>query len=201
MFTRRVLEISSRLAACRPSSPPAPGGRCSCCWSATWWPKPCSVNPGPDIAWTSGWRTPTPLGPAPDESERVDRRGSSRVASGSSSCTLVSAISALGIPALTVHEPGLAYLPNVIAALAIFAVAGLVAGAVRTIKPPRARSGGWRPPWTGAGDVDRPFSSPSCGSPRPLLVTYSAVGALALGSALAFGLGGGRSPRTCCGAA
>lgn len=111
---------------------------------------------------------------------------------------LVSAISALGIPALTgFTNQVLAYLPNVIAALAIFAVAGLVAGAVaglakRTLgESPLGRVASTMGPVLVMVIASFMILTQLRIAPTVVLVTYSAlIGALALGSALAFGLGG-----------
>ncbi|SFT86884.1 Conserved TM helix [Actinopolyspora lacussalsi subsp. righensis] len=111
---------------------------------------------------------------------------------------LSSAIGTLGIPALTgFMNVVLGYLPRVIAALAIFLVAAAVAGAVGTLA---GRTLGDTP----AGRMARtaaPALVMAIGvfmiltqlriAPVIVTVTYVAlVGAIALGSALAFGLGG-----------
>ncbi|ASU78462.1 hypothetical protein CDG81_09420 [Actinopolyspora erythraea] len=111
---------------------------------------------------------------------------------------LSSAIGTLGIPALTgFMNVVLGYLPRVIAALAIFLVAAAVAGAVGTLV---GRTLGDTP----GGRMARtaaPALVMAIGvfmiltqlriAPVIVTVTYVAlVGAIALGSALAFGLGG-----------
>ncbi|MGJ7908449.1 mechanosensitive ion channel family protein [Actinopolyspora sp. H202] len=111
---------------------------------------------------------------------------------------LSSAIGTLGIPALTgFMNVVLGYLPRVIAALAIFLLAAAVAGAVGTLA---GRTMGDTP----AGRMARtaaPALVMAIGvfmiltqlriAPVIVTVTYVAlVGAIALGSALAFGLGG-----------
>ncbi|SDK81111.1 Conserved TM helix [Actinopolyspora mzabensis] len=111
---------------------------------------------------------------------------------------LSSAIGTLGIPALTgFMNVVLGYLPRVIAALAIFLLAAAVAGAVGTLA---GRTLGDTPAGRMASTA-APALVMAIGvfmiltqlriAPVIVTVTYVAlVGAIALGSALAFGLGG-----------
>jgi hypothetical protein len=80
------------------------------------------------------------------------------------------AVSVLGVDALQNFVASIwAYLPNVLAAILIFLVAGAIAGGVVAL-------------------VNRTMSDTALGR---IVITYAAlIGALALGSALAFGLGG-----------
>ncbi|GAB3278946.1 mechanosensitive ion channel [Parasphingorhabdus pacifica] len=112
--------------------------------------------------------------------------------------SLVSAIGALGIPALSgFMNQVLGYLPNVIAALAIFVIAGLVAGAVSSLATSTLGD-------TASGKIVStvgPTLVMAIGvfmiltqlgiAPAIVQITYTALmGAIALGLALAFGLGG-----------
>lgn len=111
---------------------------------------------------------------------------------------LVSAIGALGISAIsTFMNQVLAYLPNVIAAIAIFVIAGLVAGAVSSLA---SRTMGNSATGKVVSTVG-PALVMGIGvfmiltqlgiAPEIVQITYTALmGALALGLALAFGLGG-----------
>lgn len=111
---------------------------------------------------------------------------------------LVTALGALGIASVTTFmNQVLAYLPNVLAAIAIIVVAGLVAGAV----------GGIARRTLGQTATGRVVSAAAPAlimgiavfmvltqlgiAPEIVVITYTAmIGALALGLALAFGLGG-----------
>lgn len=108
------------------------------------------------------------------------------------------ALTALGIPALTAFVAALyAYLPNVIAALLIFLVAGVISAGVAALA--RRTMGG-----TALGNIvatAAPILVMTIAtfmilnqlliSQEIVIITYAAlIGAIALGSALAFGLGG-----------
>jgi hypothetical protein len=108
------------------------------------------------------------------------------------------ALTALGIPALTAFVAALyAYLPNVIAALLIFLVAGAISAGVAALA--RRTMGG-----TALGNIvatAAPILVMTIAtfmilnqlliSQEIVIITYAAlIGAIALGSALAFGLGG-----------
>ena len=111
---------------------------------------------------------------------------------------LVAAIGALQIPAVTAFmNQVLAYLPNVIAAVVIFVLAAAIAGAVAGLVHKTMGD-------TATGRVVR-AAAPSLVmaiavfmvlnqlriAPAIVTITYAAlIGAVALGSALAFGLGG-----------
>jgi hypothetical protein len=111
---------------------------------------------------------------------------------------ITSAIGALGIAAVTgFMNQVLAYLPNVIAAILIFVVAGLVAAAVgglayRTMgdTPTGKVVGAVGPTLVMAIAVFMILSQLQI-APAIVQITYTAlIGAVALGLALAFGLGG-----------
>jgi hypothetical protein len=108
------------------------------------------------------------------------------------------ALTALGIPALTAFVAAIyAYLPNVIAAVLIFLVAGAISAGVATLA--RRTMGG-----TALGNIvatAAPILVMTIATfmilnqlliaPEIVIITYAAlIGAIALGSALAFGLGG-----------
>lgn len=111
---------------------------------------------------------------------------------------LVTAIGALGIASVTTFmNQVLAYLPNVIAAIAIIVVAGLVAGAVgglanRTMgQTPTGRVVATVGPALVMGIAVFMVLTQLGIAPEIVMITYTAmIGALALGLALAFGLGG-----------
>lgn len=111
---------------------------------------------------------------------------------------LVTAIGALGIASVTTFmNQVLAYLPNVIAAIAIFVVAGLVAGAVgglarRTMgDTPTGRIVATAGPTLVMGIAVFMILTQLRIAPEIVFITYTAMmGAIALGLALAFGLGG-----------
>lgn len=111
---------------------------------------------------------------------------------------LVAAVGALQIPAVTdFMNQVLAYLPNVIAALAIFIVAALVAAAIGALV---ARTMGDTPtgkvvaavgPTLVMGIAVFMILTQLQIAPAIVQITYTAlIGAIALGLALAFGLGG-----------
>lgn len=108
------------------------------------------------------------------------------------------ALTALGIPALTAFVAAIyAYLPNVIAAVLIFLVAGAISAGVAALA--KRTMGG-----TALGNIvatAAPILVMTIAtfmilnqlliSPEIVIITYAAlIGAIALGSALAFGLGG-----------
>ena len=108
------------------------------------------------------------------------------------------AVSALKIPALTTFVSAIyGYLPNVIAAVIIFVIAGAIAGAVATLV---AKTMGDTPTGKLVGSI-APLLIMAIATfmilnqlqiaPAIVTITYAAlIGAVALGSALAFGLGG-----------
>jgi hypothetical protein len=108
------------------------------------------------------------------------------------------AASVLHIKALTAFVGAVwAYLPNVIAALAIFVIAGLIATAVATLaRRVMGETGIGRVAATGAPILVMTIATFMILNqlkiaPAIVTITYAALlGALALGSALAFGLGG-----------
>ncbi|RKT86830.1 Conserved TM helix [Saccharopolyspora antimicrobica] len=112
--------------------------------------------------------------------------------------SLVTAIGALGIASVTTFmNQVLAYLPNVIAAIAIVVVAGLVAGAVgglarRTMgQTPTGRVVAAAGPALVMGIAVFMVLTQLGIAPEIVMITYTGmIGALALGLALAFGLGG-----------
>jgi len=111
---------------------------------------------------------------------------------------LVSAIGALGISAVTAFtNQVLAYLPNVIAAIAIFIIAGLLAGAVgglarRTMgDTPTGKVVATVGPTLVMGIATFMILTQLGIASAIVMITYAAlIGAIALGLALAFGLGG-----------
>lgn len=111
---------------------------------------------------------------------------------------LVTAIGALGIASVTTFmNQVLAYLPNVIAAIAIFVIAGLVAGAVgglarRTMgETPTGRVVATAGPTLVMGIAVFMILTQLGIAPEIVFITYTAMmSAIALGLALAFGLGG-----------
>lgn len=111
---------------------------------------------------------------------------------------VVTAIGALGIASVTTFmNQVLAYLPNVLAAIAIIVVAGLVAGAVgrlasRTMgQTPTGRVVAASAPALVMGIAVFMVLTQLGIAPEIVMITYTAmIGALALGLALAFGLGG-----------
>ncbi|MGW5647915.1 mechanosensitive ion channel family protein [Saccharopolyspora sp. NPDC003752] len=111
---------------------------------------------------------------------------------------LVTAIGALGIASVTTFmNQVLAYLPNVIAAIAIVVVAGLVAGAVgglarRTMgQTPTGKVVAAAGPALVMGIAVFMVLTQLGIAPEIVVITYTGmIGALALGLALAFGLGG-----------
>ncbi|QUH00636.1 mechanosensitive ion channel [Saccharopolyspora erythraea] len=111
---------------------------------------------------------------------------------------LVSALGALGIAAITnFMNQVLAYVPNIIAAIAIFIVAGLVAGAVsglarRTMgETATGRVVTTAGPTLVMGIAVFMILTQLGIAPAIVQITYTAMmGAIALGLALAFGLGG-----------
>jgi hypothetical protein len=141
-------------------------------------------------------------GPTGDWVRRVTERPSGLVGTLTFWAIFLGAISlaltALGIPALTAFVAAIyAYLPNVIAAVLIFLVAGAISAGVATLA--RRTMGG-----TALGNIvatAAPILVMTIAtfmilnqlliSPEIVLITYAAlIGAIALGSALAFGLGG-----------
>lgn len=111
---------------------------------------------------------------------------------------LVSAIGALNIAAVSAFmNQVLAYLPNVVAAIAIFIVAGLIAGAVgglahRTMgDTPTGKIAGTVGPTLVMGIAVFMILTQLGIATAIVQITYTALmGAIALGLALAFGLGG-----------
>ncbi|GAA2785289.1 mechanosensitive ion channel [Saccharopolyspora taberi] len=110
---------------------------------------------------------------------------------------LVSAIGALGIAAITAFmNQVLAYVPNIIAAIAIFVIAGMVAGAVgrlagRTMTGTTGRIAATVGPVLVMGIAVFMILTQLGIAPAIVQITYTALmGAIALGLALAFGLGG-----------
>jgi hypothetical protein len=141
-------------------------------------------------------------GPTGTWVERVTSRPSSLIGTLTFWAVFLGAISlaltALGIPALTAFVAAIyAYLPNVIAALLIFLVAGAISAGVATLA--RRTMGG-----TALGNIvatAAPILVMTIATfmilnqlliaPEIVIITYAAlIGAIALGSALAFGLGG-----------
>ena len=111
---------------------------------------------------------------------------------------LSAAIGALKIPAVTAFmNQVLAYLPNVIAAIVIFVIAGAVAGAagalvVKTMgDTPTGKIIGTAVPALVMGIALFMVLNQLHIAPQIVTITYAALlGAVALGGALAFGLGG-----------
>ncbi len=111
---------------------------------------------------------------------------------------LSAAIGALKIPAITAFmNQVLAYLPNVIAAIVIFVIAGAVAGAagalvVKTMgDTPTGKIIGTAVPALVMGIALFMVLNQLHIAPQIVTITYAALlGAVALGGALAFGLGG-----------
>lgn len=111
---------------------------------------------------------------------------------------LVSAIGALDIPAVTAFmNQVLGYLPNIVAAIVIFIVAGLIAGAVgglarRTMgDTPTGKIAGTVGPTLVMGIAVFMILTQLGIATAIVQITYTALmGAIALGLALAFGLGG-----------
>ncbi|HVM17696.1 MAG TPA: hypothetical protein VM290_08965 [Gaiellaceae bacterium] len=141
-------------------------------------------------------------GPTGDWVRRVSERPSRLAGSLTFWVVFVGAISlaltALGIPALTAFVAAIyAYLPNVIAAVLIFLVAGAISAGVAALA--KRTMGG-----TALGNIvatAAPILVMTIAtfmilnqlliSPEIVIITYAAlIGAIALGSALAFGLGG-----------
>jgi uncharacterized membrane protein YgcG len=111
---------------------------------------------------------------------------------------LSAAIGALKIPAVTAFmNQVLAYLPNVIAAIVIFVIAGAVAGAVGALvvktmgDTPTGKIIGTAVPALVMGIALFMVLNQLHIAPQIVTITYAALlGAVALGGALAFGLGG-----------
>lgn len=111
---------------------------------------------------------------------------------------LSAAIGALKIPAVTAFmNQVLAYLPNVIAAVVIFVIAGAVAGAVGALvvktmgDTPTGKIIGTAVPALVMGIALFMVLNQLHIAPQIVTITYAALlGAVALGGALAFGLGG-----------
>ena len=111
---------------------------------------------------------------------------------------LSAAIGQLGIPAVTTFmNDVLNYLPNVIVAVIIFVVAGAIAGAIgglvaRTMgDTPTGKVVGAVAPTLVMGIAVFMILTQLRIAPQIVLITYAAlIGAIALGLALAFGLGG-----------
>lgn len=110
----------------------------------------------------------------------------------------VSAIGALEVPALTAFmNTVLGYLPNVIAAVVVFVLAGLLAGAVGGLarramgETPSGKVVATVAPALVMGIATFMILTQLGIAPIIVMITYAALmGALALGLALAFGLGG-----------